>query len=38
MKQLFYHPLWRHVKKWIDKILGRDNDQDNYLDHPYVIF
>jgi hypothetical protein len=30
--------LWQPLKKWINKLLNRKDDDDNQFNHPYVIF
>jgi len=40
MKQFnsFYYQVWVPIKKWIDKVVKRNDDDDNQFNHPYIIF
>ena len=38
MKKYFYYWLWQPLKKWIDKISGRRNDDNDRFNDPYIIF
>ena len=38
MKEPIYNRFWKTLKKWTDKVFKRDNDEDDYLDHPFAIF
>jgi len=38
MKRNDYYHLWRIFKRWMNKFFKRDNDKDDYFDHPFAIF
>jgi len=40
MKQFnsFYYQVWVPIKKWIDKVVKRNDDDGNQFNHPYIIF
>jgi hypothetical protein len=38
LKQYFYYCLLKPLKKWVKRIMKRDNDEDDHLNHPYAIF
>jgi hypothetical protein len=40
MKQFnsLYYRVWVPIKKWINKVVKRDNDDDNQFNNPYVVF
>lgn len=33
-----YCRVWDPVKKWINKVVNRNDDNDNHFNHPYAIF
>jgi len=37
MKRYDYYLIWRTFRKWFNKLINRDNE-DDYFDHPFVIF
>ena len=33
-----YSQVWKPLKKWINKVVNRNDDDDNQFNHPYLIF
>ena len=30
--------VWVPIKKWINKVVKRNNDDDNQFNNPYIVF
>ena len=38
MKQYFYYRLWLPLKKWVDRITGRRNNDNDHFNNPFIIY